>query len=163
MGRGDGEARHGDSIAVNGVCLTVTDARTSVHRRRDGGNPAPHRARRARPGSRRPGTSGPARRPAGATVQGTPTGTASSCPGSASDPGFGRRPPRASTATWSASRCPPGCAVCLVLKGSVTVDGVSLTASGLGGTDGPGAVVRGQPDPDDAGADHAAGCNWAAR
>ena len=46
------EASHGDSIAVNGVCLTVTDSTgQDVHRRRDGRDAEPDRARRAGPGS----------------------------------------------------------------------------------------------------------------
>ena len=42
------DAGHGDSIAVNGCCLTVVDVgRRAVHRRRDGREPRPDLARRA--------------------------------------------------------------------------------------------------------------------
>ena len=42
-------AAHGDSIAVNGVCLTVVEATARrVHRRRDAGDPRPQLPRRAR-------------------------------------------------------------------------------------------------------------------
>ena len=47
---------------------------------------------------------------------------------------------------------PPGLARYVVQKGSIAVDGVSLTVSALGGD--PAALDRGQPDPGDAGAHH---------
>ena len=117
------DARHGDSIAVNGVCLTVVDDADGVlHRRRDGRDAAPLLARRAarrRPGQ--PGARRHARQPA-------------------------RRPPRAGPrrrgrrdrrprARRRSGRCvrfslPAELARYVVEKGSITVDGVSLTVGG---------------------------------
>ena len=48
-----GELAEGDSVAVNGVCLTATQvAGGAVHRRRDARDAAPLLARRGRPTAR---------------------------------------------------------------------------------------------------------------
>lgn len=109
------EAQHGDSIAVNGVCLTVTDATDktftadvmaeTLHRTGLGAlAPVPRSIWNARSSSA-----------AGSVAtwsRGTPTGPGSSCPGPPPliPGGSGGSSPRASTAMWSASRCQLSCA-----------------------------------------------------
>ena len=110
----------GDSIAVNGCCLTVAeigdgdldrrrhagDARQDLARRSRAGRPGQPRARRhRRQAARRPHRPGPRRR-----RRRGPRRDAQRALG-------GRR----------RSRCPPHLARYLVDKGSITVDGVSLT------------------------------------
>ena len=122
------DARHGDSIAVNGTCLTVTGLSGSdftadvmaetLHRTGLGalspGSPV-NLERSLRVGDRL----------GGHMVQGHVDGV-------------GTVTSRVSSDRWDVVRItvPPGLARYLVEKGSVAVDGVSLTVSALGG--GPG-------------------------
>ena len=131
------EASHGDSIAVNGVCLTVTGSSDktftadvmaeTLHRTGLGG---------LSPGSpvnlERPVALGG--RLGGHLVQGHADGT-------------GEILSRTPGEHWDVVRIatPPGLARYVVLKGSITVDGVSLTVSALGGPGGPGGP--GSPEP----------------
>lgn len=123
------DAGHGDSIAVNGVCLTVVDLvdggftadviQETLDRSSLGGVGTGSRVNleRAAPiGGRLNGH----------IVQGHVDGV-------------GRVLARTSTDNWDVVRIslPADLARYVVLKGSITVDGVSLTVSGLGdGTDG---------------------------
>src|SRR6516225_5681008 len=122
------DARHGDSIAVNGTCLTVTglsgsdftaDVMAETLRRTGLGDLAPgapvNLERSLRVGDRL----------GGHMVQGHVDGV-------------GTVTARVRGARWDVVRItmPPGLARYLVEKGSVAVDGVSLTVSALGG--GPG-------------------------
>ena len=119
------DARPGDSIAVNGTCLTVTglsgseftaDVMTETLRRTGLGDLAPgspvNLERSLRVGDRL----------GGHMVQGHVDGV-------------GTVTSRASGERWDVVRItvPPGLARYLVEKGSVAVDGVSLTVSALGG------------------------------
>jgi riboflavin synthase len=119
------DARHGDSIAVNGICLTVTglsggeftaDVMAETLRRTGLGGLAPGSAvnleRSLRVGDRL----------GGHMVQGHVDGV-------------GTVTSRVSGDRWDVVRItvPPGLARYLVEKGSVAVDGVSLTVSALGG------------------------------
>ena len=119
------DARHGDSIAVNGTCLTVTglsgsdftaDVMAETLRRTGLGGLAPgspvNLERSLRVGDRL----------GGHMVQGHVDGV-------------GTVTSRVSGERWDVVRItvPPGLARYLVEKGSVTVDGVSLTVSALGG------------------------------
>ena len=118
------DAAHGDSIAVNGVCLTVVElGRRHVHRRRDGRDAEPHRARRRsrrRPGQ--PGARGARSATGSAGTSSRATSTASARASSARPASAGR--PR--------SRCRPALARYVVEKGSIAVDGVSLTVVAAG-------------------------------
>jgi riboflavin synthase len=130
------EASHGDSIAVNGVCLTVTDSSDKTFTadvmaetlRRTG-------LSRLSPGSpvnlERPVELGG--RLGGHLVQGHADGT-------------GEILSRTPGEHWDVVRIatPPDLARYIVLKGSITVDGVSLTVSALGGASSPGTT--GSPD-----------------
>ena len=109
------EARHGDSIAVNGVCLTVTDATDKTFT----ADVMAETLHRTGLGALAPGSPVNLERPVqlggrlgGHLVQGHADGTGvilSRAP--ASDPGgFRGSSPRASTAMWSASRCQLSCA-----------------------------------------------------
>ena len=123
------EARHGDSVAVNGVCLTVTGATDKTFT----ADVMAETLRRTGLGALGPGSPVNLERPVplggrlgGHLVQGHVDGTGvilSRSPGE----------------HWDVVRIalPPGLARYVVHKGSVTVDGVSLTVSGLGRTDGP--------------------------
>lgn len=119
------DARHGDSIAVNGTCLTVTglsggeftaDVMAETLRRTGLGDLAPgspvNLERSLRVGDRL----------GGHMVQGHVDGV-------------GTVTSRVSGERWDVVRItvPPGLARYLVEKGSVAVDGVSLTVSALGG------------------------------
>ena len=118
------DARHGDSIAVNGTCLTVTglsgseftaDVMAETLRRTGLGDLAPgspvNLERSLRVGDRL----------GGHMVQGHVDGV-------------GTVTSRVSGERWDVVRIavPPGLARYLVEKGSVAVDGVSLTVSALG-------------------------------
>ena len=120
------DARHGDSIAVNGTCLTVTalsgsdftaDVMAETLCRTGLGGLAPgspvNLERSLRVGDRL----------GGHMVQGHVDGV-------------GTVTSRVSGDRWDVVRItvPPGLARYLVEKGSVAVDGVSLTVSALGGT-----------------------------
>jgi riboflavin synthase len=118
------DARHGDSIAVNGVCLTVVDVDGEVFTADVMGETL----RRTALGALRPGDPVNLERAAtlgsrlgGHLVQGHVDGVAE----------IVRREPaeRWETVTFS---LPAGLARYVVEKGSVTVDGVSLTVAGLG-------------------------------
>ncbi|ROT26546.1 riboflavin synthase [Micromonospora sp. HM5-17] len=118
------DARHGDSIAVNGVCLTVVDVDGDVFTADVMGETL----RRTALGALRPGDPVNLERAAtlgsrlgGHLVQGHVDGVAE----------IVRREPaeRWETVTFS---LPAGLARYVVEKGSVTVDGVSLTVAGLG-------------------------------
>ena len=166
------EASHGDSIAVNGVCLTVTDSSDKTFT----ADVMAETLRRTGLGGLSPGSPVNLERPVelggrlgGHLVQGHADGT-------------GEILSRTPGEHWDVVRIatPPGLARYIVLKGSITVDGVSLTVSALGGPDGAGgpgasspdgaaartaqpdrqhgragALVRGQPHPHHAGDDHA--------
>ena len=136
------EARHGDSIAVNGVCLTVTDATDKTFT----ADVMAETLHRTGLGALAPGSPVNLERPVqlggrlgGHLVQGHADGTGvilSRVP--ASDPGgFRGVVPPGQHSDVVRIALPPGLRRYVVLKGSVTVDGVSLTVSGLGGTDGP--------------------------
>ena len=117
-------ARHGDSIAVNGVCLTVVDADgETLHRRRDARDPRPQRARRpARRGPGQPGAADAPRRPARRPPRAGPRRR--------------RRPDRGTRSRaehWEVVRIslPADLERYVVHKGSITVDGVSLTVASV--------------------------------
>jgi riboflavin synthase len=136
------EASHGDSIAVNGVCLTVTDSSDKTFT----ADVMAETLRRTGLGGLSPGSPVNLERPVelggrlgGHLVQGHADGT-------------GEILSRTPGEHWDVVRIatPPGLARYIVLKGSITVDGVSLTVSALGGPDGAGG-------PDDAGSTDGAG------
>jgi riboflavin synthase len=136
------EASHGDSIAVNGVCLTVTDSSDKTF----SADVMAETLRRTGLGGLSPGSPVNLERPVelggrlgGHLVQGHADGT-------------GEILSRTPGEHWDVVRIatPPGLARYIVLKGSITVDGVSLTVSALGGPDGAGR-------PDDAGSTDGAG------
>ena len=128
------DAGHGDSIAVNGVCLTVVErGGRRVHRRRDGRDAEPSSLGALAAGSpvnlERPMALGG--RLGGHLVQGHVDGTGTSprgCP--------------ASTGRSSGSRCPHDLGRYVVEKGSITVDGISLTVVEAGDD-----ALHRQPDP----------------
>jgi riboflavin synthase len=126
------EASHGDSIAVNGVCLTVTDSSDKTFT----ADVMAETLQRTGLGGLSPGSPVNLERPVelggrlgGHLVQGHADGTA----------GILSRTPGEH---WDVVRIatPPDLARYIVLKGSVTVDGVSLTVSALGGASSPGAT-----------------------
>jgi riboflavin synthase len=136
------EASHGDSIAVNGVCLTVTDSSDKTFT----ADVMAETLRRTGLGGLSPGSPVNLERPVqlggrlgGHLVQGHADGT-------------GEILSRTPGEHWDVVRIatPPGLARYIVLKGSITVDGVSLTVSALGSPDGAGR-------PDDAGSTDGAG------
>ena len=119
------DAVHGASIAVNGVCLTVTRARQrAVRRRRHGRDPEPQRPR------------GAASRATASTSSGrcAPTvvsaGTSCRATSTARPRSRGARPGTAGR--QSISRSHADLAAYVVEKGSITVDGVSLTVASVG-------------------------------
>jgi len=127
------EASHGDSIAVNGVCLTVTDSSDKTFT----ADVMAETLHRTGLGGLSPGSPVNLERPVelggrlgGHLVQGHADGT-------------GEILSRTPGEHWDVVRVatPPGLARYVVLKGSITVDGVSLTVSALGA---PG--VAGSPD-----------------
>ena len=131
------EASHGDSIAVNGVCLTVTDSSDKTFT----ADVMAETLRRTGLGGLSPGSPVNLERPVelggrlgGHLVQGHADGT-------------GEILSRTPGEHWDVVRIatPPGLARYIVLKGSITVDGVSLTVSALGGPDGTGSA--GGPEP----------------
>ncbi|MCP3781801.1 riboflavin synthase [Micromonospora sp. A3M-1-15] len=118
------DARHGDSIAVNGVCLTVVDV--------DGGvftaDVMGETLRRTALGALRPGdpvnlerAAGLNSRLGGHLVQGHVDGV-------------GELLSREPAAQWETVRfrLPAGLSRYVVEKGSITVDGISLTVAGVG-------------------------------
>jgi riboflavin synthase len=118
------DAARGDSIAVNGVCLTVTDTDSSEFAADVIGETIKHTTL----GSLTPGAAVNLERPVqpdgrlgGHIVQGHVDGTGTI---------ISRQP----GADWEVVRIglPPELARYVVHKGSVAVDGVSLTVSGLG-------------------------------
>ena len=124
------EAAHGDSIAVNGVCLTVTDSSDKTFT----ADVMAETLRRTGLGALGPGSPVNLERPVelggrlgGHLVQGHADGT-------------GEILSRTPGEHWDVVRLatPPDLARYIVLKGSITVDGVSLTVSALGaaGADG---------------------------
>jgi riboflavin synthase len=126
------EASHGDSIAVNGVCLTVTDSSDKTFT----ADVMAETLRRTGLGGLSPGSPVNLERPVelggrlgGHLVQGHADGT-------------GEILSRTPGEHWDVVRIatPPGLARYIVLKGSITVDGVSLTVSALGGPDGAGGT-----------------------
>lgn len=128
------QARRGDSVAVNGVCLTVTDAAEKTFT----ADVMAETLRRTSLGTLQPGAPVNLERPValggrlgGHLVQGHADGT-------------GVIVSRSPAEHWDVVRIslPAELARYVVHKGSVTVDGVSLTVSGLGDA-GPG----GQPQP----------------
>ena len=143
------EASHGDSIAVNGVCLTVTGSSDKTFT----ADVMAETLQRTGLGGLSPGSPVNLERPVelggrlgGHLVQGHADGT-------------GEILSRTPGEHWDVVRIatPPDLARYIVMKGSITVDGVSLTVSALGAR-GPGGtrpLVRGQPHPHHAGDDHA--------
>ena len=122
-------ASHGDSIAVNGVCLTVTDSSDKTFT----ADVMAETLHRTGLGGLSPGSPVNLERPVelggrlgGHLVQGHADGT-------------GEILSRTPGERWDVVRIasPPGLARYIVLKGSITVDGVSLTVSALGGPDEP--------------------------
>ena len=118
------EASHGDSIAVNGVCLTVTDSSDKTFT----ADVMAETLRRTGLGALSPGSPVNLERPVelggrlgGHLVQGHADGT-------------GEILSRTPGEHWDVVRIatPPDLARYIVLKGSITVDGVSLTVSALG-------------------------------
>ena len=119
------DAGHGDSIAVNGVCLTVVEVLP------DGAFTADVMAETLNRSSLRGVDVGSQvnleraaavnSRLGGHIVQGHVDGT-----------GHVIAAHRPSTGRWCGSRCPTALSRYVVEKGSITVDGVSLTVSGLG-------------------------------
>ncbi len=145
------EASHGDSIAVNGVCLTVTDSSGKTFT----ADVMAETLRRTGLGALSPGSPVNLERPVelggrlgGHLVQGHADGT-------------GEILSRTPGEHWDVVRIatPPDLTRYIVLKGSITVDGVSLTVSALGagprGRRPARTLVRGQPHPHHAGDDHA--------
>jgi riboflavin synthase len=130
------EASHGDSIAVNGVCLTVTDSSDKTFT----ADVMAETLHRTGLGGLSPGSPVNLERPVelggrlgGHLVQGHADGT-------------GQILSRTPGQHWDVVRiaAPPGLARYIVLKGSITVDGVSLTVSALG-PDGTGIPDRPEP------------------
>jgi riboflavin synthase len=124
------EASHGDSIAVNGVCLTVTDSSDKTFT----ADVTAETLHRTGLGGLSPGSPVNLERPVelggrlgGHLVQGHTDGT-------------GEIISRTPGEHWDVVRIatPPGLARYIVLKGSITVDGVSLTVSALGTPDSTG-------------------------
>ena len=119
-----GDASSGDSIAINGVCLTVTQAEDGVF----SADVMGETLSRSSLGALSPGAEVNLERPlrpdsrlGGHIVQGHVDGTGTV---------LARRP----AASWEVVRIsmPPSLARYLVEKGSVAVDGISLTVSALG-------------------------------
>ncbi len=117
------DASHGDSIAVNGVCLTVTDSSDKTFT----ADVMAETLRRTGLGALSPGSPVNLERPVelggrlgGHLVQGHADGT-------------GQILSRSPGEHWDVVRIatPPDLARFIVLKGSITVDGVSLTVSAL--------------------------------
>jgi riboflavin synthase len=119
------DARHGDSIAVNGVCLTVVDVvdggcftvdvmGETLHRSSIGGLAVGSRVNLERAAAVNS-------RLGGHIVQGHVDGTGAVVSRTPGD-------------NWEVVRIslPPAVARYVVEKGSITVDGISLTVSGLG-------------------------------
>ena len=132
------EASHGDSIAVNGVCLTVTDSSDKTFT----ADVMAETLRRTGLGALSPGSPVNLERPVelggrlgGHLVQGHADGT-------------GEILSRIPGEHWDVVRIatPADLARYIVLKGSITVDGVSLTVSALGG-DGAGRADSGRSAP----------------
>jgi riboflavin synthase len=132
------EASHGDSIAVNGVCLTVTDSSDKTFT----ADVMAETLRRTGLGVLSPGSPVNLERPVelggrlgGHLVQGHADGT-------------GEILSRTPGEHWDVVRIatPPDLARYIVLKGSITVDGVSLTVSALG-ADGAGSAEGTGPAP----------------
>lgn len=124
------EASHGDSIAVNGVCLTVTDSSDKTFT----ADVMAETLWRTGLGALSPGSPVNLERPVelggrlgGHLVQGHADGT-------------GEILSRIPGEHWDVVRIatPPDLARYIVLKGSITVDGVSLTVSALGGASSSG-------------------------
>jgi riboflavin synthase len=118
------DASRGDSIAVNGVCLTVTDSSDKTFT----ADVMAETLRRTGLGGLSPGSPVNLERPVelggrlgGHLVQGHADGT-------------GEILSRTPGEHWDVVRIatPPGLARYIVAKGSITVDGVSLTVSALG-------------------------------
>jgi riboflavin synthase len=127
------DARHGDSIAVNGVCLTVTDSSDKTV----SADVMAETLRHTSLGSLEPGSPVNLERPVplggrlgGHLVQGHADGT-------------GVIVARTPGEHWDVVRIamPPALARYIVHKGSITVDGVSLTVSALSASP-PGAGSR---------------------
>ncbi len=140
------DASHGDSLAINGVCLTVTGTRDGTFT----ADVMLETLNRSCLGGLRPGSPVNLERPmrldgrlGGHLVQGHVDGT-------------GAIVSRSPGGHWDVVRIslPESLARYVVEKGSVSVDGVSLTVTKTGGTARP-ALVRGEPDPRDAGPHHA--------
>ena len=132
------ELREGDSVAVNGVCLTaIGAARRRLRRRRDARDAAALVAGRARAGrARQPRAAAARRRRASAATSCRATSTASARSRAVREEGFAR------VVTIEAD---PALLRYVVEKGSIAVDGVSLTVARVDDD-----VVRRVADPRDA-------------
>ena len=120
------DAEHGDSIAVNGCCLTVVERTTTTPSTADVMQETLDKTSLRRRRSPATGSTSSARSPrtsgsAGTSSRATSTASARSSPA-----------PPASTGRSSRSRIPAELARYLVDKGSITVDGVSLTVVEVG-------------------------------
>ena len=140
------DAGHGDSIAVNGVCLTVVEVLPGGEFSAD---VMAETLNRSNLGALRVGSPVNLERAAalnsrlgGHIVQGHVDGT-------------GEVVTRTPSEHWEVVRIevPAAVARYVVEKGSITVDGISLTVSGLGAE--PQRLVRGVAHPDDPGTHHA--------
>ena len=129
------DAGHGDSIAVNGVCLTVVEVLPGGQFTADVMAETLNRSNLGRLRRRQPGEPGARRgvnsRLGGHIVQGHVDGT-------------GQIVARTPSEHWEVVRIemPAAVARYVVEKGSITVDGISLTVSGLGAEPGDWFEVR---------------------
>ena len=119
-------ARHGDSISVSGVCLTVIDQTDELlHRRRDGRDARDEHARRGRARtSRESRARGAGRGPPRRAHRAGPHRRHR-------DRALDHR--RERLAGGPASVSTPSTRALVVRKGSIAIDGVSLTVSAVGG------------------------------
>ena len=120
-----GDASVGASIAVNGVCLTAAELRPDSF----SADLAPETLRRSNLGDLRPGSRVNLERPLSAggrlnghIVQGHVDGTGEF---------LALDRPRATTTGGCAFACPPNSIRYLVYKGSIAIDGISLTVASI--------------------------------
>ena len=117
-----GELGEGDSVAVNGVCLTATEvAGGAVHRRRHARDAAPLLARRG--GRRHAG------QPRAAAARGRTASAATSCRATSTASGAVDAVEADGFARVVTIDAPPELLRYVVEKGSIAVDGVSLTVA----------------------------------
>lgn len=119
------DAGHGDSIAVNGVCLTVVEVLP------DGGFTADVMQETLNRSSLAPGCR-QSRQPRGTRRHSVAGSAGTSSKDTSTEPARQPDAARPRTGPSCASPCSTSVARYVVEKGSITVDGVSLTVSGLG-------------------------------